>query len=112
MRPEEARSKIQAELRYARAAREHGKEGRARVCARRAAGWAVAAYLSAQGPLPSQGAYSLLGWLEAHGSEELRGPAHRLRQRVTEEHRLPHLEDPLKDAQLIIDGLLGEASLP
>lgn len=111
MRSEEARSRIQAELRYARAVRQHGKEGRARVCARRAAGWAVAAYLSGQGPLPSQGAYTLLGWLEEQGPEELRGPARRLRQRVTEEHHLPHPEDPLNDAELIIDGLLGEASL-
>ncbi|MEK6587840.1 MAG: hypothetical protein AABY97_03250 [Chloroflexota bacterium] len=111
MQSEEARSRIQAELSYARAARQHGKEGRARVCARRAAGWSVAAYRSAQGQSSDEDAYTLLGWLEERGPEELREPARRLRQQVTEDHRLPHPEDPLKDAELIVDGLLGQASL-
>ncbi len=53
----------------------------------------------------------MLGWLEERGPEELREPARRLRQQVTEDHRLPHPEDPLKDAELIVDGLLGQASL-
>ena len=107
MRPEQARSRIQTELAYARAAREHGKEGRARVSARRAAGWAVDAFLSRRGEPPYRGAFDLLGWLEREGPAELRPPAARLRQQVTKDHRLPHDEDPLEDAELIVHTLLG-----
>jgi len=106
VRREQARLRIEAELSYARAAREHGKEGRARVSARRAAGWAVAAFLTNQGGPPYRSAYDLLGWLEQDGPAELRQPAARLRQQVTTDHRLPHPEDPLEDAELIIRTLL------
>ena len=106
MRREQARSRIEAELGYARAAREHGKEGRARVSARRAAGWAVAAFLADQGSPPYRSAIDLLGWLEQDGPAELRQPAARLRQQVTTDHRLPHAEDPLDDAELIVRTLL------
>ena len=107
MRPEQPRSRIQAELAYARAAREHGKEGRARVSARRAAGWAVDAFLAQRAAPPYRGAFDLLGWLEREGPAELRPPAARLRRQVTRDHRLPHDEDPLEDAELIIHTLLG-----
>ncbi|MGH2619684.1 MAG: hypothetical protein ACRDHG_03825 [Anaerolineales bacterium] len=107
MRPARAWSRIEAELSYARAAREHGKEGRARVSARRAAGWAVDAFLSRRGESPARGAFDLLGWLEREGPEDLRQPAARLRQQVTSDHRLPHDEDPLEDAELIVRTLLG-----
>jgi hypothetical protein len=90
---------------YARAAREHGKEGRARVCARRAAGWAVATSFP---EVPRKGAFSLLRWLESEGPEELRAAAGRLTERVTPDHELPHDGDPLQDAALIVDGLLGQ----
>lgn len=100
----DARARIDTELSYARAARQHGKEGRARVCARRAAGWAVAARYP---ELPMRSALSLLRWLEATGPEELRGPAGRLLVGVDTEHRLPHDEDPLQDAQAIVNSLIG-----
>ncbi len=107
MRPEQARSRIEAELSYARAAREHGKEGRARVSARRAAGWAVAVFLGSHSEPPTRGAFDLLGWLEREGPANLRQAAARLRQQVTEDHRLPHVEDPLDDAALIVRTLLA-----
>jgi len=107
VRAEQSRSRIQAELAYARAAREHGNEGRARVSARRAAGWAVDAFLSRSAEPPYRGAFDLLGWLERNGPAELRPPAARLRQQVTKDHRLPHDEDPLEDAELIVHTLLG-----
>lgn len=41
--------RVERELATAEAARARGNEGMARVCARRAAGWAVQAYLEKQG---------------------------------------------------------------
>ena len=77
------------------------------MCARRAAGWAVAM----QYPDGARrGAFSNLRWLEANAgiSEELRSAAGRLTEQVTEDHDLPHDEDPLKDAEIIVHGLLGD----
>lgn len=106
-KPVDSRARIEAELAYARAARMHGKEGRARVSARRAAGWAIAA----QFPKTLQrDVYSLLRWLEnsAEVSRELRSAAGRLTEQVKEDHELPHSEDPLEDAEMIVVGLLGD----
>lgn len=106
-RPVDSKARIEAELAYARAARIHGKEGRARVSARRAAGWAVAAHY----PNTSQrDAYSLLQWLERNSdvSRELRSAAGRLTEQVKENHQLPHPEDPIEDAEMIVVGLLRD----
>lgn len=43
------RERVQEALATAEAARTRGNEGMARVCARRAAGWTVEAYLATQG---------------------------------------------------------------
>ena len=104
-KPVELRERIEAELAYARAARKQGKEGRARVCARRAAGWAIAAHYSSG---HERGALSQLRWLEKNEevSEELRSAAGRLTEQITEDHKLPHSEDPLQDAEFIVDELL------
>jgi len=81
-----------------------GNEGRARVCARRAAGFALAASLRVPG---SPNAYQMLR--QAAGLPGLSEVAHRaaarLCARVTETHRLPHVEDPLEDARLIVEEL-------
>jgi len=105
-KPVDFRARIEAELAYARAARLQGKEGRARVCARRAAGWAIAAHFSQGRPL---GALSQLRWLEKNDEapEQLRSAAGRLTEQVTEDHELPHSEDPLRDAEFIVAELLG-----
>ncbi len=100
----QSRGRIQAELAYARAAREHGKEGRARVCARRAAGWAIAARYP---ELPARSALVLLRWLATNGPQELKQAAGRLVVGVDQDHQLPHPQDPLQDAALIVDSLLG-----
>ena len=104
----EFRARIDAELAYARAARDHGKEGRARVCARRAAGWAIAAHYPNSG---RRGALSQLRWLKSNDevSEELRSAAGRLTEQVTQDHELLHAKDPLKDAEIIVAYLLGNA---
>src|SRR3990172_5876991 len=52
----EWRQRVERELTRAKEARAKGNEGRARVCARRAAGWGVEAYLQQRGlrlPTPS-----------------------------------------------------------
>jgi hypothetical protein len=88
----------------ARAWRAAGNEGRARVCARRAAGFALAASAGITG---RPNAYeSLRRAARAPAlSDAVREAAARLCVRVTEAHRLPHLEDPLEDARLIVEEL-------
>jgi HEPN domain-containing protein len=109
----EIRQAINAELQRAYAWRQDGNEGRARVCARRAAGIAIGSYYRAQtGEPPSSSAYNLLRWLAKHTriSLQIRQAARRLTARVTADHNLPHPEDPLVDAGLIIEKILGETT--
>jgi hypothetical protein len=86
------------------ASRAAGNEGRARVCARRAAGFALAASLGVPG---KPNAYEMLCHAAGtHGlSESACKGAARLCVRVAKTHRLPHVEDPLEDARLIIEEL-------
>ena len=103
--------RIKLELDQAHQFRALGNEGRARVCARRAAGWAVAAFrqkTSGAGKQPN--AYHQLRWFRnlEEVSIELRGAADRLITHVTPSHELPHREDPLEDAEMIVHALLGE----
>ena len=85
----------------AAACRRRGNEGRARVCARRAVGAALALRWPAG---TRANAYQLL--LRASADDglppELRKAAQRLAQRVNEERRLPHDEDPLDDARALL----------
>jgi hypothetical protein len=106
---EEFVRKIEAEMLAARQARAAGKEGRARVCARRAAGHAIRGYREAIGLTgPDHSAYFLLHWIAslADVDHALRASAERLAARVTPDHVLPHPQDPLADANLLIEGLL------
>ena len=96
------------ELRAAEAARTAGEEGKARVHARRAAGWAAADYFHrVAGPSQPNGATECLRWLATRSEvpAELREAARRLTVHVTADHVLPHPEDPLVDARMIVDGL-------
>lgn len=104
------RKQIDEELEAARQARAAGNEGKARVCARRAAGWAIG--LSFEGEVPAQqrvNAYGLLRWYRRRpsASAQLRAAAERLTARITEEHTLPHEQDPLEDARRLVKALLG-----
>jgi hypothetical protein len=90
-------------------ARRQGREGRARVCARRAAGWALP-------PHGSQPSVNVLRRLEALAGDpaapvELRQAAERLITHLTPDHQLPHPQDPLDDARRIIEAYLP-GSLP
>jgi hypothetical protein len=57
--------------------------------------------------LPRSGAFNLLRWLVSEGPEELRAAAGRLTDQVNQDHELPHEDDPLLDAELIVESLLG-----
>ena len=99
-------NKIHKELGDARKARMNANEGRARVCARRAAGWAIAALNKAGegGSLAEANAYRYLQWFEQQERypEQLRHAAARLTTRVDKRFALPFAEDPLDDAESIV----------
>ncbi|MGH2605036.1 MAG: hypothetical protein ACRDG5_00455 [Anaerolineales bacterium] len=99
--------RIDAELRAAAEARRIGNEGKARVSARRAAGWAAEEYMRGKGQAPGRGAVESLRHLALRADVPLdvRQAASRLTVHVTTEHVLPHPEDPLQDARLVAEGL-------
>jgi len=101
---------IRRELEDANRARVDGNEGRARVCARRAAGWAVSVTRSlAEEREIESNAYDMLQWLaeQADTPEAVRSAATRLTARVSHDHTLPFPEDPLEDAGMIVEALIG-----
>lgn len=103
------RGQIGEELEAARRAREDGNEGMARVCARRAAGWAIGIHFKKEVPAEQRvNAYGLLRWYSRQPSvpEDLRLAADRLTTRISEDHTLPHDQDPLVDARLLVEALL------
>jgi hypothetical protein len=111
--PMSIKARVERELAHARQARREGNEGKARVCARRAAGWAASAYYErCTGRKAPESALALLKWLQLDGgvAEELRNGARRLTAHVTPSHELPFEEDPLEDAQRIVDEFAGRAS--
>ncbi len=96
-----AKSKIAEELARGDAARRAGLEGRARVCARRAAGAAVREYLELRGvEAPGSSAYDLLAYLKdlPEITPAARQAAERLLSRVDEAFSLPVDVDLLADA--------------
>ena len=97
-------SRITSELALGQAAAAENP-GRARVCARRAAGWAIrACYQAREGPGWTGDALKQLNRLRADPAvpEAPRAAAERLCTRVDHDHRLPFENDPLEDAGLII----------
>lgn len=105
----EAEEEIRKELATARAARERGNEGMARVCARRAAGVAVAHWLERHPHKAwKRDAMNLLREVESDDTlpDAVRNAARRLTTRITEKFTLPFTEDPMKDATIIINYFL------
>ena len=97
--------KIDEEMDKAFDSRAEKKEGRARVSARRAAGFAISSYFEdCTGESSTKSAFHLLSWLQDREeiSAEVREAARRLTVHVTPDHILPHSEDPLVDAKTII----------
>ena len=99
---------VEAELEKATRARLAGNEGRARVCARRAAGLAARVFLTRHGVrLRDASAYAALQALvEFPGlAPDLRIAALHMTARVTEEFTLPVDADLISDARKLIGGL-------
>lgn len=103
--------KIRNEMELAYGSRSGGNEGRARVCARRAAGWAVNLLRSDWAEREDLGsAYDSLRWLQqqAAASDTVRAAATRLTTRLTPELELPFSQDPLLDAERVIRYVFAE----
>lgn len=102
---------VQAEFDRAELARVHGNEGQARVCARRAAGFAIREYYTRLGStIRTPSAYDLLNSLveDPSLSDELRRSARYLTLRVNEEFKLPADVDLISEAKKLCKGLLKE----
>lgn len=105
------KEKLDNEFDQAQLARDQRNEGKARVCARRAAGIAIREYFSRQGrSVHTSSAYDLLKMLaeEEKISPDLRRAAAYLTLRVTEEFKLPVEVDLLVEARNLCNGLLAE----
>lgn len=98
-------TEIAEELSRADHARGLGNEGMARVCARRAAGFALREYFSHLGePVQDPSAYALMRRLEGMGSTpaDIKLLAASLLTRVTTDYRLPDESDLLAQARQLI----------
>jgi hypothetical protein len=101
-------AEIQAELDLAEAARAAGNEGRARVCARRAAGMAARQYFLRQGiETGAFIAYTLLSMLAEVPDldPQVIGAAQDLTRRVDPDFRLPSGMDLIAEARALCNQL-------
>ena len=102
---------MKQEVEAAVAARDTGNEGKARVCARRAAGAAIGYWLQRQ-RLPDAGpdAMSRLRAVEQAPMIPLqvREAARRLVTKITERFTAPFSDDPLADARVIANYCCGD----
>lgn len=101
-------AEINAELELAEQARRRGNEGRARVCARRAAGIAARVYLDGHGRRSrSSSAYEVLRLLadDLGLPPDLRQAAEYLTLRVNEEFKLPVNVDLIAEARKLCEKL-------
>jgi hypothetical protein len=99
------------EIVQAEAARTGGNEGKARVCARRAAGIVAGAYLQSKGiDFPTPSAYDRLRYLKSQPglSVEVNAAVEHLLVRITPEYTLPVDADLIADARFLCQELLGE----
>src|SRR5512146_3285000 len=106
----DVRAQVEAELARGAASRARGNEGRARVCARRAAGLAIREFLTRHsGEVRSLSAVDLLQQLrQSPGLPPDWMPLiDHLMLRVDEEFRLPAEVDLLADARKLADDLLN-----
>jgi hypothetical protein len=105
---EEVKEKIAQELLRGQAAQSEGLEGRARVCARRAAGAAAREYLRLKGlPAAGDSAYDLLVTLQnlAQLDPQVRVVAGHMLERVDETFSLPGQTDLLEEARWLAEKL-------
>ncbi len=110
MTKEETLQLVERELDVARQAASVGNDGMARVCARRAAGAAIAFWLQFNDrPGWRSDAMSRIRHLEADPSlpPHVREAAMRLMARVTPQFAPQYPTDPIEDSKVIIRHLLG-----
>ncbi len=101
----EISGKIENEILAAEQARSEGNEGRARVCARRAAGLAIQAYYRARGDsLVESNAYSLLRRFQTDVSipQEWKRITDTLLTRVEKDYSFPSRADVLAETRRLI----------
>ncbi len=112
MQTRDWRWKFDREMRMAAQARAQGNEGKARVCARRAAGIVAAAYMKRRGvATPHMTAYDRVKFLRTWpdlppGVTEV---IDHMTLRVNENYELPVDVDLVAEAQWLAETLLGEA---
>lgn len=97
---------IEKEFRDARDARQRGIEGRARVCARRAAGFAVAWLCQSRGlQVRESDSMNLLKGMQEDASltQDVREASKRLTARIRPDFTYASPTDPLDDARIIVD---------
>ena len=101
--------KIEAELAMAREAMAEGNEGKVRVCARRAAGAAIAGYL-AKFQIGEWGSDALSQLQHVKDDvlfpKEIRAAAEKLTTRITDRFQYPFSTDPVADALVIVEHFL------
>ena len=101
---------IMAELQMAAAARSGGNEGKARVCARRAAGWAIRGWQVQRGNSElGQSAHRYLqgAALDRSLPAHIRSAATHLVMRINQDHDLPSDSDVLDDARVLVEFFLA-----
>lgn len=97
------------EIENAEAARASGNKGKARVCARRAAGAIAREYFARQkSPSPQESAYYNLQRLHSQMDVpvHIRQIAAHFLERITEQHELPSEADLIVEARQLADELL------
>jgi len=103
-------NRFQTEIEMAVAARASGNEGKARVCARRAAGIIVGEYLRRQGvQISDPSAYNRLRTLLTQRDlpPDIRSVVEHMLIRVTPDQQLPVNADLIAEAQWLKTRLLG-----
>lgn len=110
MEIEQARANVQREIQAAETAMAIGNDGKARVCARRAAGIAIGYWL-ARHPERVWGADAMtrLSRLREDTTvpAEIRQAALRLTTKITQQFTSPFSTDPLEDCRILTDYFLG-----
>ena len=104
-------SQLKTEFEKARQARVEKNEGKARVCARRAAGIAARAYLTRKGiQVPNMSAYDLMNLLKENVElpADMQSILDHLTMRVNEDFELPLDADLVAEARSLCDWLMYE----
>jgi len=102
---------VKLEIDHALAARENGLEGRARVCSRRAAGYAIRAYLdNRRVDTPDISALALIRQLNSlpGASLQVKAVTGHLLMRVDEDFKLPVEADLIAETMWLVDYLENE----